>query len=133
MVRSFSQAHFSSSLFGSKTAHSACPQVPDSGSRSMKLRYAMHRMNKLLLFLALPVLGAEPFAWKDLGEGRMELRESGKPALVYNYGVQSREGAPEDRKRCCYIFPVYTPAGVSMLDDFPRDHWHHRGLFWAWP
>jgi hypothetical protein len=20
-----------------------------------------------------------------------------------------------------------------MLDDFPKDHWHHRGLFWAWP
>jgi len=43
------------------------------------------------------------------------------------------QGAPEDRRRCCYIFPVYTPAGVSMLDDFPQDHWHHRGLFWAWP
>src|ERR1019366_8102471 len=24
-------------------------------------------------------------------------------------------------------------AGVSMLDDFPQDHWHHRGLFWSWP
>jgi hypothetical protein len=20
-----------------------------------------------------------------------------------------------------------------MLDDFPPDHWHHRGLFWSWP
>jgi hypothetical protein len=20
-----------------------------------------------------------------------------------------------------------------MLDDFPADHWHHRGLFWSWP
>jgi hypothetical protein len=20
-----------------------------------------------------------------------------------------------------------------MLDDFPKDHWHHRGLFWSWP
>jgi hypothetical protein len=20
-----------------------------------------------------------------------------------------------------------------MLDDFPQDHYHHRGLFWAWP
>jgi hypothetical protein len=20
-----------------------------------------------------------------------------------------------------------------MLDDFPQDHWHHRGLFWSWP
>ncbi len=22
---------------------------------------------------------------------------------------------------------------MSPLDDFPKDHWHHRGLFWAWP
>jgi hypothetical protein len=83
--------------------------------------------------LALPALAQSPFAWKDLGNGRMELRERGNPALVYNYGPQLKPGAPEDRRRCCYIFPVYTPAGVSMLDDFPPDHWHHRGLFWAWP
>jgi len=86
-----------------------------------------------MLLLALPLAAQDPFTWKDLGEGRMELREAGKPVLVYNYGIQSHEGAPADRKRCCYIFPVYTPGGVSMLDDFPKDHWHHRGLFWSWP
>ena len=86
-----------------------------------------------LLAAAVPLLAQEPFAWKDLGDGRMELRERGKPVLVYNYGAQLKQGAPEDRRRCCYIFPVYTPGGVSMLDDFPADHWHHRGLFWAWP
>ena len=92
----------------------------------------MHRAVSLLL-LALPVFGQAAFSWKDLGGGRVELREGGKPALVYNYGPQWKQGAPEDRRRCCYIFPVYTPAGVSMLEDFPQDHWHHRGLFWSWP
>jgi hypothetical protein len=92
----------------------------------------MHRAVSALL-LALPVFGQAAFTWKDLGGGRVELNERGKPALVYNYGPQWKEGAPEDRRRCCYIFPVYTPAGVSMLDDFPQDHWHHRGLFWSWP
>jgi hypothetical protein len=92
----------------------------------------MHRTVSLLL-LALPVFGQAAFSWKDLRDGRVELREGGKPALVYNYGPQWKQGAPEDRRRCCYIFPVYTPAGVSMLDDFPQDHWHHRGLFWSWP
>jgi hypothetical protein len=85
-----------------------------------------------LLFLALPLAAQSPFTWKDLG-GRMELRENGNPVLVYNYAPQLRDGAPENRRRCCYIFPLYSPAGVSMLDDFPKDHWHHRGLFWAWP
>ncbi len=96
----------------------------------------MHRVNRCLglaLALALPGWSQEPFVWKDLGDGRLELRERGAPALVYNYGPQHRPGAPENQRRCCYIFPVYTPAGVSMLDDFPHDHWHHRGLFWAWP
>ena len=29
--------------------------------------------------------------------------------------------------------PCHGAAGVSLRDDFPSDHWHHRGLFWAWP
>lgn len=86
----------------------------------------------LLLALALPAAG-QTLAWKDLGGGRLQLLDRGQPALVYNYGPQLKQGAPEEKRRCCYIFPVYTPAGVSMLDDFPPDHWHHRGLFWAWP
>ncbi len=93
----------------------------------------MTRLFWLALALALPASSQSPFAWKDLGEGRLELSERGKPALVYNYGPQLMEGAPENRRRCCYLFPVYTPSGVSMLDDFPQDHPHHRGLFWAWP
>ncbi len=94
----------------------------------------MHLANKmcrLFLLLAVPAFGQ--FAWKDTGSGRLELTEAGKPVLVYNYGPQLKPGAPENKRRCCYIFPVYTPGGVSMLDDFPTDHWHHRGLFWSWP
>jgi hypothetical protein len=94
----------------------------------------MHRASSLFwLALAWPALGQQPFTWTDLGDGRVELREQGKPAVVYNYGPQLKPGAAENRRRCCYIFPVYTPGGVSMLDDFPADHPHHRGLFWAWP
>jgi hypothetical protein len=89
-------------------------------------------MRALALFvLAIPAFAQ--YSWKDLGDGRLELREGGKVALVYNWGPQLKEGAPETKKRCCYIFPVNTPSGLSILDDFPRDHWHHRGLFWSWP
>jgi hypothetical protein len=91
------------------------------------------RRTCLLALLGAALSADERFAWKDTGGGRVELRENGKPALVYNYGPQLANGAPENRRRCCYIFPLYTPAGVSMLDDFPQDHWHHRGLFWSWP
>jgi len=87
----------------------------------------------LLFILTSSALAQATFEWKDLRDGRLELREGGKPALVYNYGPQLKPGAPENRRRCCYIFPVYSPAGVSILDDFPQDHLHHRGLFWSWP
>ncbi len=89
--------------------------------------------NMLWLWLALPAFAQGPFTWRDAGDGRMELLESGRPALTYNYGPQLKPGAPENRRRCCYVFPLYTPAGVSLLDDFPADHYHHRGVFWSWP
>lgn len=82
---------------------------------------------------AWPAMAADSFAWVMKDAGRIELQERGKTALVYNYGPQLKEGAPEDRRRCCYVYPLLTPAGVSMLDDFPKDHYHHRGLFWGWP
>jgi len=87
----------------------------------------------VLVMFATVAAAQSRFVWKDHGDGRLELLEQGKPALTYNYGPRLAEGAPEDRRRCCYIFPVFTPRGVEVLDDFPKDHWHHRGLFWAWP
>jgi hypothetical protein len=85
------------------------------------------------LSLSAPIFAQTPFAWKDLGEGRLQLEEAGRPALVYNYGPQLKAGAPETSRRCCYVYPLYTPGGVSVLEDFPPGEWHHRGLYWAWP
>jgi hypothetical protein len=31
------------------------------------------------------------------------------------------------------VYPLYAPNGVVVTDDFPKDHWHHRGVFWMWP
>jgi hypothetical protein len=89
---------------------------------------------KSLFLLVFPALLAaqSPFAWTEAGNGRHQLTENGKPVLTYNAGIQTHPAAPADRARCCYIFPAFTPAGVNPLDDFPADHWHHRGLHWAW-
>ena len=98
----------------------------------------MVSVNKVLalpFLLLLPATGQQQqdFVWKDSGSGGVQLLERGNPVLTYNDGQQLKAGASEDRRRCCYIFPLYTPAGVSVLDDFPQNHPHHRGLFWAWP
>lgn len=87
----------------------------------------------LSLTLLAPALLAQQFAWKELPGGRLELTEKGSPVMVVNYGEQHAAGAPERLKRCCYVHPLYTPGGVALTDDFPADHYHHRGLFWGWP
>ena len=35
-------------------------------------------------------------------------------------------------KRGGYIHPLYTPAGRVVTDDFPPDHFHHHGVWFAW-
>jgi hypothetical protein len=31
------------------------------------------------------------------------------------------------------VHPLYGLDGEVLTDDYPADHVHHRGLFWAWP
>jgi hypothetical protein len=44
--------------------------------------------------------------------------------------------SPKDQggkfSRCNYIHPLYGPDGTRLTEDFPADHLHHRGVFWAW-
>jgi len=34
--------------------------------------------------------------------------------------------------RANYIHPLYDLDGEILTEDFPADHLHHRGIFWAW-
>ena len=34
--------------------------------------------------------------------------------------------------RTHYIHPLWAPDGTVLTEDFPTDHLHHRGVFWAW-
>ncbi|MBI3464369.1 MAG: PmoA family protein [Planctomycetes bacterium] len=72
------------------------------------------------------------FRISDAG-GKLSLSEGDRPVLVFNHGVQEKSGVPEDRARACYVHPLYGLDGEVLTDDFPPDHYHHRGLFWAWP
>lgn len=91
------------------------------------------RLPVLLVALAAAAVAQSPFRFRDISPESVELAENGEPVYVYNYGVMRKAGAPEDRARCCYLHPVYAPNGAVLTDDFPADHYHHRGIFWAWP
>ena len=85
------------------------------------------------VLVALPLFAGSPFAFRDISPASVELTEKGKAVLVYNHGMMLKPGMPEDRRRCCYVHPVYSPAGTVLTDDFPVDHPHHRGISWMWP
>ncbi len=43
------------------------------------------------------------------------------------------EGFDAHLRRAAYVYPFLDPNGVDVLDDFPKDHPHHRGISWMWP
>lgn len=97
-------------------------------------------MNRVVLSVlsALSVLSwasaaEQGFVWKPVNDKSLGLWDGEKPVLVYNHGMISKEGVPERYNRACYVHPLYGLDGESLTEDFPRDHYHHRGVFWAWP
>lgn len=73
------------------------------------------------------------FAIEDSGQ-KLTILEEDRPVLVYNYEmVEPPEGVEERYRRACYIHPLYGLDGQVLTEDFPEDHYHHRGVFWAWP
>jgi hypothetical protein len=76
------------------------------------------------------------FAYRDVNNTSLGLWEREQPVLVYNHGEVVNEKVPASdhrRARACYIHPVWGLNGEILTDDFPQDHFHHHGIFWAWP
>jgi hypothetical protein len=81
-----------------------------------------------------PAADASPaFQFADASTNSLRLSEGERPVLVYNHGVLRKAGVPADRARSTYVHPLFGLDGEVLTDDFPKDHYHHRGLFWAWP
>ena len=89
----------------------------------------------LLAFVLATASSAAPaFRFADVNPQSLGLWEGDKLVLVYNHGViASPSGVPADRARSSYVHPLYGLEGEVLTDDFPKDHYHHRGLFWSWP
>jgi len=59
----------------------------------------------------------------------IEILENGKKVLFYQVQPKSLQGKYE---RAGYIHPLYSMEGNVLTEDFPDDHPHHHGIFWAW-
>lgn len=72
-------------------------------------------------------------SYYDVAEGEL-------PVLRYNFAnVPVPKGMPphfaqgESYERGDYISPLYGLRGEVLTEDYPRDHPHHRGVWWSWP
>jgi len=86
---------------------------------------------------SLPLDAANGFRFEDAGTNTIALFEGDEPVYHYVYDLITNENVPEKeirrRTRGCYMHPLFGINGEVLTDDFPRDHYHHHGLFWAWP
>jgi hypothetical protein len=70
--------------------------------------------------------------WADDGRGCWLLVGT-SPVLRYNHAeIPAPAGLDPVYRRSGHIHPLYTPAGAVVTDDFPPDHAHQHGLFFAW-
>ena len=64
----------------------------------------------------------------------LTIYDDAKPVMVYHCGMTTPpQGVDPGQARACYFHPVYGLDGDVLTEDYPSDHYHHRGLFWAWP
>lgn len=61
-------------------------------------------------------------------EGLLVL-ENQDSVLFYQTAQKSLQGNYE---RTHYVHPLWNVDGVLLSEDFPADHLHQRGVFWAW-
>lgn len=67
-------------------------------------------------------------SFERTGEGVL-VKEAGQDVLFYQKAPKSQN---ERFLRANYLHPVYDLKGNVITEDFPADHRHHRGIFWAW-
>ncbi len=103
-------------------AASISPGASNSGTRRFRVE-------------ASPSQASGGFSFREVNDKSLELLDDGKPVLVYNHGVITNASVPKNdarRNRACFVHPLYGLNGEVLTDSFPKDHYHHHGIFWAW-
>lgn len=62
-------------------------------------------------------------------DGGILIVDGQEKVLAYQASPKSKDG---EFARCNYIHPLWGVDGKVLTEDFPADHLHHRGVFWAW-
>jgi hypothetical protein len=66
-------------------------------------------------------------------ENGLLVKVNNKPVLFYHTKeAMPPPDSPSYYKRSGFIHPLYSPSGKILTDDFPVDHTHQHGIFFAW-
>ncbi len=82
-----------------------------------------------ILILLMIALSATSQVKMKRSDGGMLFTENNKNVLFYQMEPKNKDGQYE---RCNYIHPLWSLNGTVLTEDFPADHLHQRGIFWAW-
>ncbi len=88
---------------------------------------------RYLLSTSLPQVVLPAGMMCDEDEGTVHLRVGDHDVLTYHTAVvQPPEGLDPRYRRSGFIHPLRTPSGAVVTEDFPADHAHQHGVFFAW-
>jgi hypothetical protein len=82
----------------------------------------------LLLPCAVQAHGLPAFKAVTTDDG-VWVQEGDTKVLFYQRRLKSKDGK---LARANYVHPLLDLDGEPLTEDFPADHLHHRGVFWAW-
>ena len=84
----------------------------------------------------IPVILLMFFSFAGKAQINMVIKQGGFLFMEGKDSIFFYQRSPKDKNgeyaRCNYIHPLYGPDGSRLTEDFPADHLHHRGIFWAW-
>lgn len=89
----------------------------------------MKRISILIFFIHWSVVVTAQRVNVTIERDAVYFLEGMDSILKYQIAEKSINGK---YKRANYIHPLYNLDGQVITEDFPEDHLHHRGIFWAW-
>lgn len=103
----------------------------------MTLRHRLAALTLIAFACRSPARGAEGEPKGGLASsengGVRQVTIDGKPVLAYNGPKTPLPAGYEPKfQRGGYLYPLYTPAGKLVADDYPPDHKHHHGVWSPW-
>lgn len=85
-------------------------------------------VSHLLLLLLSCNAHTQTLSIEHTAEGVL-VKQGEEKVFFYQREAKSKDGK---YPRANYVHPLYGIDGAELTEDFPADHLHHRGIFWAW-